>query len=1385
MPYQSIFKTGNIPQPTKTNPLAVGFTPGQYGAVNAKIAATHVSTPKSIPQPKVQAATPPNGPTGFWNRITEVGVGKVNIANIKNEIQHKPTVQSNNSALVGQAKNDVVSAYQHANPFSGVHNANSLISQTQQQFGLTSKFVQILHNANTSTTKGKLATQGAQAITYKPGTASNVVNRTQINVNPQKGAPKGSLNNLGATPSSTLVHEGLHQVWFKSTPQQKQAFGQAYNQAASQDKGLQGYLNAALNVNGKTQLTDFSKMPPALQDEVHSETAAYYLNQQKVSSNSPIDKYYSQYLNLSKGNANYNNAQKIKTNTGQSFLKSAAGGVKNMAVSTAKGVAGAGEDVSNAIGNTEVRIGNKLGLKAKTGTETNVQQFGKKLGALGGTTAKEKIGNLVQAGSLGLGGSGKVVEVTGADLIKKFGTQGVKDLADKAGIDLGGKGSIEGAKEVAQTKVAQQAFKKATTTVVGRAAKSSVKGAAGFGTFSAAQEASAGGSNKQILKAGESGAKFGAVAGAGGSLLKSGVKSVVSNPLKDVTTRVKGEPIKAPSPPSTKLTEKSGSASTPEDEVKTSGQGSVKSTPVSAPVNPKVKLTTPKMNESGGAAPGQAVKDVQDLIAKHQETTKYSGDIQRGGDEVEGAKKQIASDAVKLAKNSPSLNAIDKRTIQDYRDNKEAGLPTKELPVRLQKTNDEITALNKAALSAKQEQAKLEGKEFTDNVNPETYTHREAQGKGSMFDRLVQGTKSKITGGTSFGKRISSDKGRVFQAVTDDSGNRQVVSVKNESFGKVKHLTGFDENQKPVKLGKYSAEGDTLTNAKGKQLKLSQATTSEITKASGQKYYTDPHLTSLKNYVDARTALENVKFIDSIKNHPDFEKFASPPDTTAPKGYEPVHGLFQFMGYKFEPKTAEALRDIVKNSSDETAAADKVGNFLKRTIVYFPLKHNLNQTATYAVDRGLSSLANPAAYYRGAKSLVKAFQEVTNQGPIFQKLQKAGFELPSADEKAFTKYVTNELKGASPDDPRVVEIAKSFGTSPARLYKAIQHTAVWQYGDVLNVARVIERMEPKLLSKGQDFDSAMKQTEKYSLQYKVPSRVGPTKLGRSVSRTLQSPKVFFGRYRYDLYKIMGNTIKDTVNLKTLAKGGKENLQAVDKLAAMAFGAAVVWPLVDKGLQKLSGNPNSYMTAPGALQLPELAGQVATGKKTPEAAAGSQIYPSPVITVPLEVQANRDSFTGKQIYDPNASEKQKMAQVGSWIKGQSSFGEKATAVGRAKGNKAVDTILSIAGTNTPSNSPTTNKLYSLQYDSLPNIQTQAKAQAKQGNFDGAQKTIESYDKQVLTSAVNALKAAKQPVPSDQVLIKKLKASGAYYTPKEKTIRAWQTKKPSNAKNLLGL
>lgn len=374
MPYQSIFKSGNIQQPTKSAPLAVGFTPGQYASVNSKIAASHAVAPPAAP--KVQAATPPNGPTGFWNRIGQVGIGEVK----KLDVTAKMAIAS---------KTNNPTAFANADKQNNQNNSKIVKNETGG-VGTLVKGAKAVGNFGVNTAKSV-------------GQAAETVGKAAALLTPQAQKIQQKQQQISNNASAQLSQ--LHQAY------------------------TTGKINKSQYQEGLTKLASLNNQLSAQ-------------SQQTANEASP----------------------------------------------------------------------------------------------------KKIIGSATELGTFAVPGGKEVAE--GADLLKTFGTQGVKDLAEKAGVDITDKASTEAANEVAKTKVAQQAFKKASTTAVGRAAKSSAKGAVGFGAFGAAGEAGQGGTNKQIIKAGVTGAAEGTVAGAAGSLLKSAVKAKLSKtptiekgtaPKEDVT----------------------------------------------------------------------------------------------------------------------------------------------------------------------------------------------------------------------------------------------------------------------------------------------------------------------------------------------------------------------------------------------------------------------------------------------------------------------------------------------------------------------------------------------------------------------------------------------------------------------------------------------------------------------------------------------------------------------------------------------------------------------------------------------------------------------------------------------------------------------------------
>lgn len=568
----------------------------------------------------------------------------------------------------------------------------------------------------------------------------------------------------------------------------------------------------------------------------------------------------------------------------------------------------------------------------------------------------------------------------------------------------------------------------------------------------------------------------------------------------------------------------------------------------------------------------------------------------------------------------------------------------------------------------------------------------------------------------------------------------------------------------------------------GKVYQIGQATTKEIKAATGQEYYPHPVVNTLENYMKARNAAENVRFIENIKQHPDFKDIAAGPGEDAPKGWREVPGMMQLRGYKFRPEVAEVLHDVVGKGAMEPNLADQVGHVLQQAIVYFPLKHDFNMGVTYMVDRNLG-LANPKQW----RNLIRAYHDVTNESEFFRQIQKSGMNTMSSSNKEVAQFFQKELKALTPESPTIVDTAKAWGMKPVNLYRAVQRISVWELQDIMNVARVRDHMGSSLLGmrKGMSLEDAIKATERYNFQYRVPSRIGPKTLDRipggarvrrSSARMMNSPKLFFGRYAYDKYRIFGNILHDTVDLKSLAKTPGKNVEAAGKLAALSVGAMIVWPLVDKGIQAATGIPSAYMKAPGVLEPLSEANKVRTGQKNAYQAVTGQLFPSSAVEVPIEVLSNRDLFTGKPIWDTQGTFKDAMSSIVKYM-GQNlgitqNFSNLTKGTGTKGSHPAAVAILALASARFPKNPESTAALSNLKYDSLVNFtQPQAKALAAKGDTQGAINIIKQYDDRVLKAAINAMKDQHiNPPPQDQ-LIKELKSAGFWYSPQKSTIDSW--------------
>jgi len=985
-----------------------------------------------------------------------------------------------------------------------------------------------------------------------------------------------------------------------------------------------------------------------------------------------------------------------------------------------------------------------------------------------GTIAKKILASTAGTGSLFVGG-GEAAGLTKAatSSSKVAGFVGKLLAATKATAPLGASGAVGNAAQTELNNPNATGKQLATSAAEGYGGAVALGGAAKGAGLVAKGIAKVGSQGRDVVNAG-----------------------VGKAPAVSTIDKVNSLPTDRTSPPSTATPLKTPNSNlTPLSAADIAGKGSAKSTPVSAPVNNEINNTTSKgLGESGAVAPGQAVKDVQAMIDKHAQVTKASGDIAKGLDVNTGMQKDIKLDAASVLKNRIQLSPAEHQQIQDYRDAKTAGLTPQELPAHLQTENAHITALNAAAQKADAETARLSGNlqkaKAIEKRNPEAYTPRLARDKGTSIDYLLRGDRQNPLSVGGLSKTTSASKKRVMMAATDESGNRRVISIKTQTgkaatgqkFTKPNQVIAFSNGGKTKEVlgsipSKVNMVGKSFVAKDGQKYTIGEAMQSEVTKHAGQKYYVDPKLAAVKNYADSRTALENTRFIEGTKSTLENKNLAVKEGETAPKGFKPSSNPY-FRGYSFAPKVREVLDDAGYKSKDDLDLLNNTGRVLRQTIVYVPIKHDLNEGAFYAIDRGLSSLVNPAAYARMGISLGQAARDVIKQEGVYKQMLRSGSHMMTADDKQLGKIISKQLKATTSNPDKVARFAKAMGTSPAKMYKALQKVTVWDVQDILNVARVRERMLPTLVNhKGMSFEKALAKTERYNLQYKVPSRAMlPGKVGRSVSNTLRSPRVFFGSYTYDKYRVTKNIVKDTANLRHPVQA----VQAADKLAAMVVGAAIAWPLVEKGVQNITGDKAAHVTAPGPLAIPQTVIKVAKGQQNPVTAAKGQISLGTPLTAGMDTLSGRNSFTGKLFRDPNAPLATQAKQTGQYLESLLAPVQKATASKNATRNKTLSTVLSMTGASLPKNTPEATKLYSLQYDSLPMITAQAKAQAQKGDFKGAAQTIANYDKAVMAAAQADAKSKGVAVPSAEAL----KKANIFYQPKQSTIQSWL--KPKKAK-----
>jgi 2,3-bisphosphoglycerate-dependent phosphoglycerate mutase len=648
-------------------------------------------------------------------------------------------------------------------------------------------------------------------------------------------------------------------------------------------------------------------------------------------------------------------------------------------------------------------------------------------------------------------------------------------------------------------------------------------------------------------------------------------------------------------------------------------------------------------SESGIFEPrklGEAVKPITDYLKGEIEANKIARQLHSGMYDLEA---QYSGQVLRAVQAMEKANAEygkdlagDAAPVYDHLENPEEPLtPTQEklldetvLPIMDQ--TDEMFIKLKQLLGT------------DDPTLLENYVHRVVRNKGGWFDRILAGVRKGTGRGNLLSKSAPQAKGRTMMALENAQGDRKVVSIKGGQVTAWEHGT-------PENLGGISQtdEGRVFEDKDGTIWNLVQATTKEIEEHTNLEYYHNALASALVSNLQVGKALRGAEFIDSFKTSPEFKEIAFPASQgNPPEGWKMTQ-LPQLREYYFEPHTAEVLDWYAERlRRGDPGIAEKVGQFLRTSIFFNPLIHIPNITAHWLVERGLSGY-NPLRFGPTYRSSVKAINAVIHPNQDFLDALDAGAALQShrEDTAKVTQLFFEQLSGGlESKEPWALEIARRIGMSPVDLVKGIYRfsgKATWVINDIAVLQSAYEKVD-----RGMPLKEALKETAKHIPDYRLPVRMFNS---RGLAKILSNPNVsMFMAYHYGAAKSYGEAAKSALGLSEPATGRSkagEVAHGWELLTTIGLLTFVLYPLLDQLVREASGDEKAHLRRAGPATIPYNIYQAATKQKSVGDVIQATATPAVGTKTAVEVLANRDLYTGRNIYDPTADAETQVQQVG--------------------------------------------------------------------------------------------------------------------------------------------
>lgn len=420
----------------------------------------------------------------------------------------------------------------------------------------------------------------------------------------------------------------------------------------------------------------------------------------------------------------------------------------------------------------------------------------------------------------------------------------------------------------------------------------------------------------------------------------------------------------------------------------------------------------------------------------------------------------------------------------------------------------------------------------------------------------------------------------------------------------------------------------------------------DIETHSPYRYLHDSMASQALAIMGLRKMVREAELLTTLKNNADFKKVAHSPDQpieTIPKGWktpESIEKIPQLRGYHFDPKTAAIIEDFAR-VYDPTILS-KMTAALVKNMMLNPIPHMFNEAMHLFNARGFTGWVNPVRGLEFVRTARKAWNDVGNQTQVYRDAMKAGGSMLGADprNKMFDAIIKENSKEMfkQPEMQRSLgQLAKKLGTTVGDLYNGISNKsqqAMWFTRDVMYMQLLHETMARSDKSTGgkMSVEEGVAKVERHLPNYRMPEKV----LGsRGLSKALQNPNIaVFSRYHYGMLKSIANTLKDInpKNLKTL-EGRKDFREGVDSILAISVAMAVLYPLMDKLAQAITGDDEAEMRRAGPYHLYHAGEQVIKGEKD----LSALVYPiftfNPMLLTLGQALYNKNLFSGKEIYHP--------------------------------------------------------------------------------------------------------------------------------------------------------